>query len=125
MSAQVRREVITEDTTPTGRSGANDPSKPSSSAVAARAVWFVTGVIVTLLGLRVLLLLLGANETNGFVSFIYGLSGIFAAPFFGMFSYQPTYGVSTFEVSSLVAMAIYGLVGAGIARLLTLGSRRA
>jgi hypothetical protein len=92
--------------------------------MAARIVWYITGVIVTLLALRLILQLLGANEGNGFVDFIYGLSGIFAAPFFGMFNYQPTYGISYFEVGTLVAILIYALIGYGIAQLVTLGDRR-
>lgn len=112
-NTNVQREVVTERTaTPT-------------SVVAQRVVWYITGVIIALLVLRLILQLLGANEGNGFVDFIYGLSGVFAAPFFGMFSYEPSYGVSYFEVSTLVAIVIYGLVGWGLAKLFTLGSSRA
>lgn len=111
-NTNVQREVVTERTaTPTG-------------VVAQRVVWYITGVIIALLILRLILQLLGANEGNGFVDFIYGLSGVFAAPFFGMFSYVPSYGVSYFEVSTLVAILIYALVGWGVAKLFTLGSSR-
>lgn len=111
-STNVQREVVTERTaTPAG-------------VVAQRVVWYITGVIVALLALRLILQLLGANEGNGFVDFIYALSGVFAAPFFGMFSYEPSYGVSYFEVSTLVAILIYALVGWGVAKLFTLGSSR-
>ena len=111
-STNVQREVVTERTaTP-------------MSIVAQRVVWYIVGVIIALLALRLILQLLGANEGNGFVDFIYGLSGVFAAPFFGMFSYEPSYGVSYFEVSTLVAIVIYGLVGWGVAKLFTLGSSR-
>lgn len=112
-STNVQREVVTERTaTPT-------------SIVAQRVVWYITGVIVALLALRLILQLLGANEGNGFVDFVYALSGVFAAPFFGMFSYEPSYGVSYFEVSTLVAILIYSLIGWGVAKLFTLGSSRA
>lgn len=112
---EVREEPDTEVVAP----------RESGSVVAARIVWFVTGVIVSLLALRMLLQLLGANQGNVVVDLIYGLSGFFAMPFFGMFSYEPTYGVSYFETSTLAAIAIYALLGWGIARLVTLGSRRA
>lgn len=88
--------------------------------LAARVVWYITGVIIALLALRLILQLLGANQGNPFVDLVYGLSGIFAAPFFGMFNYHPSYGVSYFEVSTLVAILIYALIGWGIARLFTL-----
>lgn len=95
------------------------------SVIARRVVWYIAGFIISLLALRMLLLLLGANEASPFVSFIYGLSGIFAAPFYGIFNYQPVYGNSVFEISSVVAMIIYALIAWGIAKLLTLGSSRA
>jgi hypothetical protein len=78
------------------------------------------GVINALLALRIVLLLLAANRGSGFVDFIYGLSGLFAMPFYGMFNYQPSYGQSTFELSSLVAIVVYSAVAMGIAKLLTL-----
>lgn len=95
------------------------------AVVAQRVVWYIVGFIVVLLLLRLVLLLLGANQGNAFVDFIYAFSGIFAAPFFGIFSYEPSYGKSVFEVSTLVAMLVYGLVGWGIAKLFTLGSNHA
>lgn len=118
------REVIqvTEEPAVATRETVTTEDAPSTSSgvMAARIVWYIVGVIVTLLALRLVLQLLGANDDNGFVSFIYGLSGIFAAPFFGMFSYEPTYGISYFEVSTFVAILIYLLLGWGIARLVTL-----
>lgn len=95
------------------------------AVVAQRVVWYIVGFIVVLLLLRLVLLLLGANQGNAFVDFIYSFSGIFAAPFFGIFSYEPSYSKSVFEVSTLVAMLVYGLVGWGIAKLFTLGSNHA
>lgn len=120
------REVVrtTEEPVTTDRQVVTDRTAAPGSVVAARVVWYITGVIIALLGLRLILQLLGANEGNPFVDLVYGLSGIFAAPFFGMFSYEPSYGVSYFEVSTLVAILIYALIGWGLARLFTLGSRR-
>ena len=86
-----------------------------------RVIWYIVGVIIALLALRLVLLLLGANSTAGFVSFVYSLSGIFAVPFFGIFNYQPSYGQSTFEISTVVAIIVYALLGWGIAKLATLG----
>lgn len=122
------REVVrtTEEPveTSTERQVVTDRSTAPGSVMAARIVWYITGVIIALLALRLILQLLGANEGNAFVDLVYGLSGIFAAPFFGMFSYEPSYGVSYFEVSTFVAILIYALIGWGLARLFTLGDRR-
>lgn len=125
---QATREVRTTDetvgNTNVQRETVTERTAAPSSVVAQRVVWYIVGVIVALLALRLVLQLLGANEGNGFVDFIYSLSGVFAAPFFGMFSYEPSYGVSYFEVSTLVAIVIYALIGWGVAKLFTLGSNR-
>lgn len=94
------------------------------AVVAQRIVWYIAGLIVALLLIRVVLQLLGANQGNGFVDFIYAFSGIFAAPFFGIFSYEPAYGKSVLELSTLVAMVVYGLIGWGVAKLFALGSNQ-
>lgn len=89
-----------------------------------KIVWYIAGIIIALLALRIVFLLLAANQGSPFVDFIYGLSGIFAAPFFGIFGYTPAYGQSVLEISSLVAIAIYALIAWGIAKLATLTSNR-
>lgn len=92
------------------------------SVVGQRVVWYIVGVIIALLVIRLVLLLLGANQGNAFVDFIYGLSGIFAVPFYGIFSYTPAYGHSVLELSSVVAIIVYALIGWGVAKLMSLGS---
>lgn len=91
----------------------------SGVVVAQRIVWFFVGVITVLLALRFVLLLLAANRDAGFVDFIYTVSGLFVAPFIGIFG-EPTYGQSVLEVSSILAIVVYALIGWGIAKLLTL-----
>lgn len=114
------REVNTTDNGTVQRDTVRRRSSVSGAIVAQRLVWFVVGVIVAFLALRVLLLLLAANQGSAFVDFVYSVGGFFAVPFFGIFSYTPAYGQSVFEISSLVAIAIYVLVGWGVAKLLTL-----
>lgn len=91
--------------------------------VAARIISFIGGVIMALLGLRFLLMLLGANRGNGLVDFIYSASYPFAAPFFGIFNYQQQFGVSRFEFETLIAIVIYGLITWALIRLVTIGNR--
>jgi uncharacterized protein YggT (Ycf19 family) len=100
-----------------------EPARVSETSTAARVVWFIAGVIITLLALRFVLVLLGANPSSGFANFIYTISHPFAAPFFGLFSYNLHYGVSRAEISTLVAMAVYALVAFGIAKLFTIRER--
>ncbi|HEX7483719.1 MAG TPA: hypothetical protein VF281_01060 [Candidatus Saccharimonadales bacterium] len=91
--------------------------------VIRRAIYYIAGIIIALLILRMILLLLAANQGAPFVDFVYNLSAVFAWPFFGIFSYQPTYGQSTLEISTLIAILVYALAAMGLGRLFTLGSR--
>ncbi len=90
--------------------------------VLQRIIYYFAGVIIALLTIRIILQLLGANPSAPFVDFTYTVSGIFAWPFYGIFSYEPSYGRSIFEISSLVAIIVYALVAMGLARLTTLTS---
>lgn len=85
--------------------------------IGSRIIWFITGVILTLLAFRFVLALLAANPSNGFANFIYTTSHPFVAPFFTLFNYNLQYGVSRFEIYTLVAMAVYAIIGALLARL--------
>ncbi len=103
----------------------DDTERPSVGGMVllARLIYFIFGVIIAFLLLRVVLLLLGANQGNAFVDFIYTVSGVFAAPFFGMFGYTPAYGTSVFEISTFIAIIIYMLICWGLVALVTMGSR--
>ena len=112
----------TEPVQTTNRSVRTDEvstAKASSSLLAKRIVYYIGGFIISLIALRFVFLLLGANQGSGFVDFIYGLSGIFVAPFVGIFG-EPTFGVSYVETSSIVAIIVYALLTLGIAKLFTL-----
>ena len=87
---------------------------------AKQIVWFVTALIIAVIALRFVLLAFGANPDNAFASFIINLSGIFVAPFLGIFGAEPAVGSSYFESASLVAMAVYLLLGWIINRVLEL-----
>jgi uncharacterized protein YggT (Ycf19 family) len=81
---------------------------------AKQVVWFITGLIVALIGLRFVLLLLGANVSTGFGAFILTITQPFVAPFLPLFNEQG----SSVEFSDLIAIAVYLLVGWGISKLL-------
>lgn len=103
-------------------------SSEETIVTAANAIWFIVGVIEVLLGLRFIMKLLGANPNSGFVDFIYTVSGIFVAPFNGIFSTATAEGdvvSSVFDPATLVAMLIYVLLGWGLVKLLTLNKRDA
>mgnify|MGYP003592678847 FL=1 len=123
-TTEVRETNVQEGATNVQRQTIAQTTQADGRVVASRVVWYIVGFIIVLLVLRLVLLLLGANDNNAFVGFVYALSGVFAWPFYGIFSYQPAYGQSVLEVSSLVAIAVYALVGWGVSKLFTLNSAR-
>ncbi|HEY1085766.1 MAG TPA: hypothetical protein VGE34_03520 [Candidatus Saccharimonadales bacterium] len=95
-------------------------STPMSGVVIMqRVVWFIAGVFIVMLALRVLLLLLAANQGNFFVDFVYAVGGFLAAPFSGIFG-SPTYGKFFFDTASVVGIVVYALVAWGLTKLVTL-----
>jgi hypothetical protein len=81
-----------------------------------RVTYFVLGVLEIILLLRFLFRLLGANEGNAFILFLYNLSHVFVGAFNGIFNDQAL-GRSVFETSTLIAMLVYALIGWGIVSL--------
>ena len=99
----------------------------SKRSVAANIVWFLFGVIATVLAARFVLKLTGANASNGFASFVYTVSGFFSAPFDSLFG-TPSATVgqthSVFQPSVLVAIAVYAVVAWGTVKLINIASRQ-
>lgn len=100
-----------------------DADAVSTASTLARLIYLLGGIIITLLGFRFLLSLLGANRENTFASLIYGASYPFAAPFFGLFNYQPQIGVVRFEFETLIAILFWSFVTWGLVKIVTLARR--
>jgi YGGT family len=79
--------------------------------------YFILGVLEIILLLRLLFRLLGANQYNGFIMFLYNLSHIFVGPFNGIFNDQALGKSGVFETSTLIAMLVYALIAWGIVSL--------
>lgn len=83
---------------------------------------FIVGIIEFLLAFRFVFLVFGANPANGFVSWIYDMSQPLAAPFIGIFGSprlaEGAVVTGVFEVASLIAIVVYGLIGYALMRLL-------
>jgi len=82
-------------------------------------VWLVISAIEIVIGLRVVLRLLAANPQNGFASFVYAVSRIFLGPFFDL-TVSPQAGQIVLEIPSLIAMAVYALLGWAIVKAIWL-----
>lgn len=90
-----------------------------------QAIFLVFGVIETLIAIRLVLKVLGANPDAGFAAFIYGVTALLVAPFVGLFG-TPQAGGSVLEPHSIVALIIYALVAWLVAKIvwLLLGETR-
>jgi hypothetical protein len=120
---EVRTSESTDGTTKVQRESVATSRREESAVVAQRVVWYLAGIVITFLVLRVVLLLLAANQGNFFVDLVYGIGGFFAAPFTGIFG-SPTFGQSYFDTAGLVAIVVYALIAWGIAKAFTLGGSR-
>ena len=93
-------------------------------------IYYIFGALEVLLAFRLVLKIMGANISSAFVSFIYGLSGIFILPFEGIFRRGVSEGLETasvLEPSTLVAIIVYAFLGWGIVKLIRIfsGERQA
>lgn len=80
-------------------------------------IWYVLWIVNTLLALRFLLRLLGANPAAGFTNFMYSLTEPLASPFFNVFANSRLEG-RVVEWASVLAIIVYSLVAWVIIRLL-------
>lgn len=83
-------------------------------------IYFFFGALEILLAFRLILRLTGANSFSAFVGLIYGLTGVFIAPFQGIFHQTTAAGVETsavLEPSTLVAIVVYAVLAIGIVKL--------
>ncbi len=96
---------------PTSR-GYEEPPGPSALYYMRRILSLLFGILATLLGLRIVLLLLVANEQNNIVDFVYDVTEPFVAPFRGMFAIDTVTpgGGSVFDVAALVALIGWMLI---------------
>ena len=92
---------------------------------ARRILSLLFGILFVLLALRIVLLLLIANESNDIVNFIYNITEPFVAPFRGMFQFDvvaPGNG-SVFDFAAVVALIGWLLIYLLIMAILRLADR--
>lgn len=82
-----------------------------------QVVWYILAVIELLLGFRMALKALGADQAGGFTSLVYVVSEPFALPFRGVLPAQVS-GTSYFEWSTLIGAVVYLLIAFGVAHLM-------
>jgi uncharacterized protein YggT (Ycf19 family) len=91
-----------------------------------RLVWLVFGVLQAMIVLRIILLLLNANEGNDLVAFIVGVTDPFVEPFRGMFRLDQVSGASgsVLDVAAIVALVAWTLIEALVLGIVSLADRR-
>ncbi len=85
----------------------------------ANLIWLLFGVLEALIGLRVVLKLIAANPANPFANLVYSLTSLFLWPFQGL-TVTPSAEGMVLEISSIIAMFVYALVGWILVRLVWL-----
>jgi uncharacterized protein YggT (Ycf19 family) len=90
-----------------------------------RVVWLLFGVLIALIGIRIVFLALGANEGNGIVDAIYAITEPFVAPFRGIFNFDAVrpIGESVIDVAAFVAIIGWTLVAMLIIAILRIPDR--
>ncbi|MEW5987638.1 MAG: YggT family protein [Chloroflexota bacterium] len=82
-------------------------------------ITWVMGGLEALIGLRILLRLIAANPNSPFVGLVYRVSSLFLWPFQNL-AREPSAGGMVLEISSIVAMIVYALLGWAVVSLIWL-----
>ena len=136
MADSYEREVVREDTAAGEPVAPATPARPATATSsrtayyrsggynsrAVAAVWWIVGFIDTLIAIRFVLKLFGANTGASFVRFIYDVTWPLVAPFHGIFNTAQE-GRSILEPESIVAALIYLLIGWGLVSLIRIMGR--
>jgi uncharacterized protein YggT (Ycf19 family) len=93
-----------------------DLSHRVAAQKATQVVALLVGILEALLALRFLLKLIAANPQSPIAELIYAVTGIFLTPFAGLTA-TPSADGMVLELSTLIAMLVYGLIGWALERL--------
>jgi hypothetical protein len=110
------RRVMSEDPAMPAESTSEVVSSTNPGWRAVQLIYLVFGVIDGLLLIRMVLKLLGANPHAGFSNWLYSVTDVFLVPFKNLL---PTIGneQSQLEMSLVIAVLVYALIGWAIGRL--------
>jgi len=79
-------------------------------------IWLMFGILISSIGLRVILKLIGANPSNFFAQLVYSFTDIFLWPFWGLTG-TPSANGMVLEIPSIIAMVVYAIIAWAIAKL--------
>lgn len=125
MAEIIKETTTTQDANTSPVVKAPIEKEATGSQTVEYLVYFLFGALEILLAFRLVLKLMGASLSSTFVGSIYGLSGIFIAPFEGIFRRGFTQGIETtsvLEPATLVAIIVYAVIAWGIVKLVRIFS---
>ncbi|MHB0924224.1 MAG: YggT family protein [Bellilinea sp.] len=79
-------------------------------------IWLLVGLLEGVLALRFIFKLVGVNAANAFASLLYAFTDFFVAPFASLTG-APAAGGMVLEVSTLIAMIVYALIGWALVKI--------
>ncbi|MGH2384900.1 MAG: YggT family protein [Candidatus Limnocylindria bacterium] len=101
-----------------------DTAAPGPLYYVRRILSLLFGILAVLLGLRILLLLLVANQGNTIVDFVFSVTEPFVVPFRGVFAINEVRaGEAALDVAALVALVGWLLIYLLLMAILRLGDR--
>ena len=83
---------------------------------ATQLIWLLVGLLEAGIALRVVFKLIGVNAANSFASLLYSVTDLFVAPFASLTG-APAAGGMGLEISSIIAMIVYLLIGWAMERI--------
>jgi len=81
-------------------------------------IWLLLGILEAVIALRVIFKLIAVNAANPFAALLYSVTNFFVAPFASCLG-APAAGGMVLEISSIIAMIVYLLIGWALARIVT------
>jgi YggT family protein len=83
---------------------------------ATQVIWLLLGLLEATIALRVVFKLIAVNAANPFAALLYKVTDFFVAPFASLTG-APAAGGMVLEISSIIAMIVYLLIGWALERI--------
>lgn len=120
MEKVVEKTVVREAGVEVSPSIESTNTPPTTFQTVQNSIYLFFAALDIILLFRLVLKLLGASHSSDFVVFVYNLSGIFVAPFQGIFHAATSEGIETtsiLEPATVVALIVYSILAWGIVEL--------
>jgi YggT family protein len=83
---------------------------------ATQLIWLLLGLLEAAIALRIVFKLIAVNAANPFAALLYAVTDLFVAPFASLMG-APAAGGMVLEISSIIAMIVYLLIGWALERI--------